>query len=54
MFVESGLAPKRKFIPDDLLYKCATLQKLWRLVSIFLKGPNRANQLNFQTYGDFP
>jgi hypothetical protein len=43
------LAPKRGFVPHDLLYKCANLQKLERSESIYFKGPNRANPLSFQT-----
>jgi hypothetical protein len=44
--VELDLAPKREFVPHDLFYKCANLQKLWRSQSIYFKGPNRANQPN--------
>jgi hypothetical protein len=28
--VELDLAPKREFVPHDLLYKCEKLQELWR------------------------
>jgi hypothetical protein len=49
MRVESDLAPKRKFIPDDLFYKCTNPQKICRSASICFKSLNRANQLIFQT-----
>jgi hypothetical protein len=47
--VKSGLTPERKFVPDDLFYKCANLQKLLKSTSIYFNGSNRAIQLSFQT-----
>jgi hypothetical protein len=49
MKVKSDLASKRKFIPDDLFYKCTNLQKLYRSTSICFTGANRVNQLSLQT-----
>jgi hypothetical protein len=33
-----------------LFYKRTKLKDLWRLESIYLKGPNRANQLSFSQH----
>jgi hypothetical protein len=42
--VEFGLTPKREFLPHNLCYKYANLQKLWISERICFKWPNRAIQ----------
>jgi hypothetical protein len=47
--IGAALVPtfKRENVPDDMVYKCANLHKIWIQGSICSKGPNMAIQHRF-------
>jgi hypothetical protein len=49
--IEAELVPtlKREIVPDDIVYKCKNLNKIWTWGNICSKGPNMAMQPRFQT-----
>jgi hypothetical protein len=52
--VELDLAPRREFVPHDLLYKCAKLQKIMEIRKYLFQGSKQSKSTQFQTLYRFP